>query len=357
MTVSKRILVAGSVALALSLSACGGAASSSEVESGGELNLYESLSPEQVKPLIAAFKEYYLEETGKTIEVSDFSKGAGELRSALDLESRGDAVQADVVITDIGELETLSEKYPDLFAEPDSAILDDPEIPDYVAAAAEVTPAIIASLHPYVIVYNTDRVAPEDVPTSWEDLLDERWKGRIGLGDPETTSSAHAALWFLTEYLSNEIGSPFGFEYYAGLGALEPRVSSQSDAVMEYLAAGEIDIAILGYGLALQTATDGRPIAALLPSEGAAALTASIAVVAEGNDREAADLFAKFLLSAEGQAALNEGTQYLPVRSGVSIPTPPFEFDTASNLIVPVDAVWVAENREANVAEFHELIK
>ena len=39
---------------------------------------------------------------------------------------------------------------------------------------------IVATTAPYVVLYNTDLVKAADVPQSWNDAFDPKWKGRTG---------------------------------------------------------------------------------------------------------------------------------------------------------------------------------
>src|SRR5690606_28746180 len=47
-------------------------------------------------------------------------------------------------------------------------------------------------------IYNTETVPPEEVPQTWEDLLDPKWKGEILYVDPRVQSNllATANFWY-----------------------------------------------------------------------------------------------------------------------------------------------------------------
>ncbi|MBM9466997.1 ABC transporter substrate-binding protein [Nakamurella leprariae] len=45
----------------------------------------------------------------------------------------------------------------------------------------------------YTLSYNTDEVSADEVPTSFEELLDPKWKGRIGMGDPAAGATGFVA--------------------------------------------------------------------------------------------------------------------------------------------------------------------
>jgi iron(III) transport system substrate-binding protein len=58
---------------------------------------------------------------------------------------------------------------------------------------------VFASLSP--IGYNTNLVKPEDAPTSFADLLDPRWQGRIGKGHPDYSGTIFTATFALSRDL------------------------------------------------------------------------------------------------------------------------------------------------------------
>lgn len=341
-------------------SACGGSGEEDETSvanssGGGELTLYQARSPEGIGPVIEAFEAYYLDRTGAEVTVASFNQSGGDLRATLDLEARGDAVEADVVLMDIGEVLSLTQSYPDLFAADfDPANLADEAVSAVAREASQRSPGTMVSLQPYVIGYNTELVSAAEVPQSWTDLLDDRWANQLGMGDPETTSGAHVPLWFLTDYMADEVGSPFGWEYYEQLAELDPRLESSHSAVIEFLAAGELQVGVLGYGTVLASALDGNPVAAVLPEEGTSGLVGTVAVVADSPEREIAEIFVEWLVSLEGQQVLYQGSGTVAIRSDIEVDEIPFEFDTTSDKIVPLDAQWVAENRAENIEMFGE---
>ena len=55
-----------------------------------------------------------------------------------------------------------------------------------------------ASLSP--IGYNTNLVKPEDAPTTFADLLDPRWQGKIVKGDPNYSGTVFTATFALASW-------------------------------------------------------------------------------------------------------------------------------------------------------------
>ena len=48
-----------------------------------------------------------------------------------------------------------------------------------------------------VIVFDSSRTPPDQVPTRWADLADEKWRGRVIMANPQFgTTRGHVASWF-----------------------------------------------------------------------------------------------------------------------------------------------------------------
>src|SRR5918994_2872476 len=52
---------------------------------------------------------------------------------------------------------------------------------------------------PVGILINTEMVKASDVPKTWDDLLDPKWQGKIGMPDPSRHASTAAFLWNLRQ--------------------------------------------------------------------------------------------------------------------------------------------------------------
>src|SRR5215475_12814291 len=95
---------------------------------------------------------------------------------------------------------------------------------------AQVTPSLY---------YNTQSVKPEDV-RSYNDLLDSKWKGRIGLRDPRVPGGG-LAMWAFLMDLKGE-------DYIRKLAQQEMFVSRNARQIAEALAKGSLSLTVgVGY--------------------------------------------------------------------------------------------------------------
>lgn len=206
---------------------------------------------------------------------------------------------------------TIAEAAPNLLGDYTPKSLDDPQVSTAVRAASLASPGTIFNLAPYCIDYNTDKVAGANIPASWLDILDPKFKNQIGLGDVEQTGGARAPLWFLVKE-QGELGPPWGWAFYEELGKQEPRLYSGHGALSDDVSSGELSIGILGYGGIMQAITTGAPIALVLPAEGCGAQPTSVEIVRKSESNPAATMFIEWFLGKDGQQAMYDGTRGCP---------------------------------------------
>ncbi len=145
----------------------------------------------------------------------------------------------------------------------------------------------------FVQAYNTNRVTPEELPKTFKDLLDPRWKGRIAV-------EAKEQEWFFT--LVREMGEESGLKFFRDLGLT---VRNGNALLNNLVVAGEIPLALTLYSyLPEQSRRSGAPIDwfALRPT---VAYTDAIGVMKRAPHPHAAVLFYDFVLS-DGQTLLAE---------------------------------------------------
>ena len=134
-------------------------------EDPGSLVIYAAREEQLVGPVVERFRE----ETGVRVEV----KYGGTAQVAATLLEEGDASPADLFWTrDPGGLGALSGKLKSL--PPD--ILD--LVPDRARSSEGQWVGITARVR--ALVYNPERVDPQELPRSLRELTQARWKNRVG---------------------------------------------------------------------------------------------------------------------------------------------------------------------------------
>jgi len=151
------------------------------------------------------------------------------------------------------------------------------------------------ALRARVIAYNTERVAPSDAPRSLEDVLDERWRGRLVMAAPEFgTTGGDVASWFVH----------YGFErarkILRALKANKIRLVDGNSTAVRMVATGQADVCFTDTDDVYAAQRNGWPVAMNYldqAGEGPLAIPNTAAVIKGApHHREALELM-DFLLS------------------------------------------------------------
>src|SRR5918992_2819701 len=104
----------------------------------------------------------------------------------------------------------------------------------------------------FTIAYNTNLVKPDEVPNSYEDLLNPRWVGKIGI-------EASDDDWFAS--IVKHMGEEKGLAFFRKLAQMKPQVRTGHTLLAELVAAGEIPLVATIYNHnAERLLVNGAPI-------------------------------------------------------------------------------------------------
>jgi iron(III) transport system substrate-binding protein len=188
---------------------------------------------------------------------------------------------------------------------------------DYLFADDDAQYSLMFSLYcREAFMYNSDQVNPAEF-TSWRDLLNPKWRGRVVLRDPRGAGGgqAFALLWFKTESL--------GPDFIRQLLANDVVLSNDDSQMVDWVARGTYAISIGAGNARFREFQDlGLP---MKPLEGAALKEAStltpgvgnLAVATNAPHPNATKLYLNYLLSREGQLAWTQVTGYPSLRQDV----------------------------------------
>ena len=155
-----------------------------------------------------------------------------------------------------------------------------------------------ARIYIFVQAYNTTKVKPEELPKTFNDLLDPRWKGRLGAEDK-------AEEWFYT--LVQEMGEDKGLKFFRDLVATNGlSVRSGNSLLNNLVVAGEVPLALAIYSYLPEqsSAAPGRRSTGSRCSP-TVAYTDGMAVARRAPHPNAAVLFYDFMFT-EGQTFLEQ---------------------------------------------------
>lgn len=159
---------------------------------------------------------------------------------------------------------------------------------------------------PYVITYNTKLVPRQEAPKTYGDLLNPRWKGKIGIESEELQ-------WFF--HLIKIMGREKGIEYMKRLATQNLSFRSGHQLLNTLCISGEIPIVVVSYLNDVELLkSEGAPIDWVnfgsLPT-----ITSihAISLVTTAPHPNAAKLFYNFVISREGAQSLKKSYR-IPAR-------------------------------------------
>jgi iron(III) transport system substrate-binding protein len=180
------------------------------------------------------------------------------------------------------------------------------------------------------IVYNTDKVKPQDAPKNWKDLLSPKWQN--GMSVKQSTSGMQFAEWY-------ELRKLYGDGYWKEFAKLRPRGFDSRAQIYDRLSKGDDRICALGeYAGYLLQKDKGAPIAFVAPPDGLPAAPMLNGVADKAPHPEAARLFVDWLMSVRGQSHYqnNKYLYYGSVRKDIG-PLPDGTRLRDFKLLVPSD--------------------
>lgn len=256
----------------------------------GEVSVYTSLISEDLNALAAAFEKKY------GVKVKGWRAGSEKVLQRAVSEARANRNDADVIETNGPELEAL---YREKLLQP----LRSPHLRDLMPQALRPHGHWVGTrINMFVQSYNTKLVSKDEVPKSYADLANPRWKGRLGI-------EAEDEDWFAM--VVRELGEEKGLATFRDIAKNGFSVRKGHTLLAGLVASGEVPFALTTYSHGAQKMKEkGAPVEwyAIEPAIGRAN---GVAVVRKPAHPHAAALWVDFELSPEGQAILEKGG-YVP---------------------------------------------
>ena len=198
------------------------------------------------------------------------------------------------------------------------------------------------------MAYDESRI--NTLPQHWTDLLDDRWRGRIGLEDINTAGSQYGQYYILREKL--------GVEFWEELLSVQnPKIYYRTEELADALLEGEIDIAgefsihtVYNYRV-----KKGTSIRGIYPEEGIPLILNPVAIINQTDHPEEAKKLLDFLLSQRGQELMQRLNYKYSIRGDV---TPLDGIPTLDNLnmLQPKNAVEYGRKRSEYIQEFNSFL-
>lgn len=162
------------------------------------------------------------------------------------------------------------------------------------------------------LAYNTNLVSPREAPRTWNDLLDPRWKGKMGM-------DAKAYWWFAN--MLKVMNEKQGLYYMKRLGEQNIRFRNGRTLNVQLVAAGEVSMGFPVYNYAVEDLKSKAAPMEWIALDPVVPELHPLGISAHAPHPHAARLLVDFMLSREGQEIM-AGTSRIPSRMDVDALVP-----------------------------------
>jgi iron(III) transport system substrate-binding protein len=159
----------------------------------------------------------------------------------------------------------------------------------------------------YGLLVNTKAVKDPDVPKSWQDLLDPKWKGKILSDDMRAPGGGFV---FFAATLSK-----FGRDFHEALAKQQPVFSRDPGQDQQRVARGEYPIRIPQV-FSHYMLMGGLPVNMVIPQEGSPYIRFDLALAKNAPHPNAARVLINWYLSESAQVAFGDQAS-VPVMAGL----------------------------------------
>lgn len=295
----------------------------------GKVVVYTSMTVDQAQKLNDAFKAKY-----PFIQPSMFRAVGERLLTKIMAEAQAGKYEFDVVQS--AETQAYFLKKKNLLAKyvaPETKNIQKPFFdPDGYWAAVYMMPNVIG--------YNTRLVKRNEVPRGDEELLNPKWKGKIGMDHSKPE-------WF--SWKLKRMGEEKGLAYMKKLGAQEFKLYSGLTILTNLLAAGEFPLVLNTYLHNVEEVRrKGAPVD-WVAQDPVFTKFQPIGVGSKAANPNAAKLFVDFMLSEEGQKIIASFGR-VPTRRGV-----PTTAQGIANLNYVIDDIGAGDDFNKNFELFRNI--
>lgn len=301
----------------------------------GTVTLYTSESLDKVNEMKLDFEK---RNPGVTLNI--YRSGTQVVISKLQAEFQAGGTLADMIwMADIDYFEDLARK--DLLAA-------------YTPPEADRVPAKFkydgGRYHEVRLIFNTvayNTLRVKTRPTSWKDLTDPQFKGKVGVASPFYSGAAFSTLGTQVNL------SGFGWEFYRKLKENAVIVEQSNGTVAKKLATGEFSVVSVVDFMVREAKAAGSPVDHIWPKEGAILVPTPVGILKGAKNPEGARAFLRYLYSSEGQRLFAQ-QGYVPVLPGIEgpkgVPSEKLE-------VVLTDQAYIGKHREELKAKYRELFE
>jgi iron(III) transport system substrate-binding protein len=268
-----------------------------EAKKEGGLTLYTSIAGNDMPLLKNDFEKKY------GIKLTVWRAGSAQVMQRSITETEAKRYQVDAIHIGAPEMEGL---HREKILQPVTSPVFKNLIADAVAPHREWASTMLTV---WVQTYNSNKVKKSDLPKSYQDLLDPKWKGQLGIESEDSD-------WFAA--VVGNMGEAKGLKLFRDIVAANGISVRKGHTLLQNLvAAGEVPLALAQYNyVAAGVKRSGAPVDWFV-IEPAIARANAVGIAAHAPHPASALLFYEYILSPDGQKIL-ASLDYVPTNKTVT---------------------------------------
>jgi iron(III) transport system substrate-binding protein len=254
--------------------------------------IYTSLYKDTVTDLKAQMEKDF-----PNIDVQIYQAGSEEVAAKVQAEALAGKIQADILISsdrfwyeDMAAKGTLlsykpagTEKVEEHFKNPQGF---------YTAVSLPVM----------VMAYNSEAVNEKDIPKTFGELKDPKWKDKVSSGSPLASGTSFTTVAFLSK--------KYGWDYFSALRKNNYIAEGGNSGVIRRLQSKERPVGIVLLENLLRLTESDPRIKVIVPADGAVMQANVLAVVKKDGEQSAAKKIADWMFAKSGQEAMVKSFMY-----------------------------------------------
>lgn len=240
------------------------------------------------------------------VEIKWFQGGSENVASKLNAELAAGAPKADVILTSdpfwYYELKQKNLLLP----------YESPAARDVPAQFRDPDHAFTTVRMPVMVMaYNSDVYKPTEIPATWKELSDPKWKNKVSMGSPLESGTNFTMVALLSKL--------YGWDFFGELRKGELVAAGGNNSVITRMETRERPIGIVLLENILKAQAKGSPVRPIYPTDGVIPVPSPIAILKGSQNPELAKKVYDWFFTQAAQTAIVHGGMYSPL---ANIPSP-----------------------------------
>lgn len=198
-------------------------------------------------------------------------------------------------------------------------------------------------MNPMAFAVNTDALKKinAQVPTSWEDLLKDEFKGQIQMPTPQSSGTAYNVIASLVTLK----GENNAYDYMKKLNPNIQTYTSSGTGPSKAVAVGQCAIGIQFTPAFFEFIDKGYPLEVVFPKEGVGNEAPAVSILKGAKNLKSAKILVDWLVSEKGQNVLSDAkTYFYPVNPKAKLGKGMPSFSSLK--IVSFESQWAGDNKK-----------